>query len=548
MPRGWPHDRIERVAREAFGFDGAAPGTARGDRGRARGPRHARRSCRRARASRRSTRSPGCCSPGATVVVSPLIALQRDQVDDLRARAAGGAAQLNSTVGRSERERGAGRAGRGRAGVPLPRPRAARQPGRARRAGDRPAVAAGRRRGALHLRVGPRLPAGLPAARRGGRGARAPDRARPDRDGGAARPRGDRRAARAARPGDASSAASTGRTSGSRSSASTTRTASSGRCASTWRAPRRPGSSTSPRGAAPRSSPRRCARARRARGRVPRGDAARRARRRPGALHGRRPRRASWRRRRSGWASTSRTSAGSSTRRSPSRSTATTRRSGAPGATASRAGRSLFYRAEDVGLRRFFAGGGQVDLAEIGRVLDAVDGRRPGRAVGAAGGDRAVARPSWRPRSRGSRTRARSRCARRGEVAPADDAPPPKAAIEAAAAAEERRREFDRSRVDMMRALRGDRRAAAARSCSRTSASRSSRRAATATTATPGGVDARRRPSVPFAVGARVAHDEWGEGVVQRYEEDAVVVLFDEVGYKTLALDVVLERGLLSPA
>jgi hypothetical protein len=36
---------------------------------------------------------------------------------------------------------------------------------------------------------------------------------------------------------------------------------------------------------------------------------------------------------------------------------------------------------------------------------------------------------------------------------------------------------------------------------------------------------------------------------VQRYEQDrAVVVLFDDVGYKTLALEVVRERGLLEPA
>ena len=53
---------------------------------------------------------------------------------------------------------------------------------------------------------------------------------------------------------------------------------------------------------------------------------------------------------------------------------------------------------------------------------------------------------------------------------------------------------------------------------------------------------------VPFPVGHRVAHGEWGEGVVQRYEDDQVVVLFDEVGYKTLALDVVVERELLRAA
>ena len=46
----------------------------------------------------------GLLMPGATVVVSPLIALQREQVEDLRARAAGGAAQLNSTVRAAERD------------------------------------------------------------------------------------------------------------------------------------------------------------------------------------------------------------------------------------------------------------------------------------------------------------------------------------------------------------------------------------------------------------------------------------------------------------
>ena len=35
---------------------------------------------------------------------------------------------------------------------------------------------------------------------------------------------------------------------------------------------------------------------------------------------------------------------------------------------------------------------------------------------------------------------------------------------------------------------------------------------------------------------------------MQRYDDDAVVVLFDDVGYKTLALAVVLERALLSAA
>src|SRR3954453_13400292 len=49
----------------------------------------------------------------------------------------------------------------------------------------------------------------------------------------------------------------------------------------------------------------------------------------------------------------------------------------------------------------------------------------------------------------------------------------------------------------------------------------------------------------PFAGGARVRHVEWGEGVVQRYEDEALVVLFDSVGYRKLGIEMVLERDLL---
>jgi ATP-dependent DNA helicase RecQ len=35
---------------------------------------------------------------------------------------------------------------------------------------------------------------------------------------------------------------------------------------------------------------------------------------------------------------------------------------------------------------------------------------------------------------------------------------------------------------------------------------------------------------------------------VQRYERDKLVVLFDDVGYKTLAVDLVVEKSLLDPA
>jgi ATP-dependent DNA helicase RecQ len=51
--------------------------------------------------------------------------------------------------------------------------------------------------------------------------------------------------------------------------------------------------------------------------------------------------------------------------------------------------------------------------------------------------------------------------------------------------------------------------------------------------------------SSPYPLASRVVHAEWGEGLVMRYEGDRIVVLFDEVGYKTLLLEAVAARGLL---
>jgi len=52
----------------------------------------------------------------------------------------------------------------------------------------------------------------------------------------------------------------------------------------------------------------------------------------------------------------------------------------------------------------------------------------------------------------------------------------------------------------------------------------------------------------PFAVGTRVVSERWGEGTVQRYDGDQVTVLFDEHGYRELYLPVVREHGLLRAA
>jgi ATP-dependent DNA helicase RecQ len=118
-------------------------------------------------------------------------------------------------------------------------------------------------------------------------------------------------------------------------------------------------------------------------------------------------------------------------------------------------------------------------------------------------------------------------------------------AVERAGEAEEHRQAFDRSRVEMMRAY------AETDGCRRAfvlgyfgedyeppceNCDVCERR----------GEDvARTEEDGRFAAGDRVRHAEWGGGSVGQVEDGQITVVFDTVGYKTLGVDIVLERGLL---
>jgi ATP-dependent DNA helicase RecQ len=54
------------------------------------------------------------------------------------------------------------------------------------------------------------------------------------------------------------------------------------------------------------------------------------------------------------------------------------------------------------------------------------------------------------------------------------------------------------------------------------------------------------RRSRPFPVSSAVRHPQWGTGTVMAYERDRVVVHFDRVGYKTLSVPIAHEQGLLT--
>jgi ATP-dependent DNA helicase RecQ len=207
----------------------------------------------------------------------------------------------------------------------------------------------------------------------------------------------------------------------------------------------------------------------------------------------------------------------------------------------------LFYRPQDLGRRRFFASG-KVDrstLDRIARVLHAVRGPVDPAAL--------------RDDLHLSRTRVATAVHRLEEVgllAVTEDGRIEAArrgadldeGIERAARAEVDREAFDRSRVEMMRGYAEDdgcRRAYILGyfgepfdpPCGRCDACDAGH----------GGHEAAAGDAT-YAVGRRVAHPEWGTGTVQRREDDMLTVVFDTVGYKTLALDVVEEKGLLAPA
>jgi ATP-dependent DNA helicase RecQ len=202
----------------------------------------------------------------------------------------------------------------------------------------------------------------------------------------------------------------------------------------------------------------------------------------------------------------------------------------------------LFYRPEDVGLRRFFAGNARLDVDELEEVVEVV-----------AASDEPVEREELEEEDTLSASTLtaglrRLEDARAVEVLPDGDvvagpeAEDARTAAREAVRAQERHAEWERSRVEMMRGY------AELRDCRREYVLNYFGEGFEAPCGCCDNCDAgivEPDAEQPFPLGTRVAHATWGEGVVQRYERDKVVVLFDEAGYKTLAVELVRERGLL---
>lgn len=202
----------------------------------------------------------------------------------------------------------------------------------------------------------------------------------------------------------------------------------------------------------------------------------------------------------------------------------------------------LLWRAEDVGLQRFFSGG-LPDADEL-RDLAALLRRKPAtktelRETTGLGPRKLGQYLSLLEQIGAAEPRARQR------IGAPRYSPAATEAAAAAVAEAERQQTVTRSRTDMMRAFAetnacrmqtllayfGEQMTEVCGHCDNCHAGTS--------VADQGAVG-------PFPVHSHVRHPEWGGGMVLSYEEDKMTVLFDEVGYKTLSVRVVSEQGLLT--
>ncbi|MFN2489992.1 MAG: ATP-dependent DNA helicase RecQ [Actinomycetota bacterium] len=204
----------------------------------------------------------------------------------------------------------------------------------------------------------------------------------------------------------------------------------------------------------------------------------------------------------------------------------------------------LFYRQEDLGLRRFFASGGMLGLDQLRDVVDAVNARAEVVSANDLRKDVGLSQSKLTTAIGLLEKVGAVHVLPGGGVQPSSRAGDPETAAADAAKGEEIRQEVDRSRIEMVRGY------AETRDCRRQfllnyfgesfddpCGNCDNCRA---------GSTVEERDAAVWPAGSRVVHTSWGEGEVMRYEGGKVVVLFDEKGYKTLSIAAAAERGILT--
>ncbi|MEO3807597.1 RecQ family ATP-dependent DNA helicase [Sphaerisporangium sp. B11E5] len=201
----------------------------------------------------------------------------------------------------------------------------------------------------------------------------------------------------------------------------------------------------------------------------------------------------------------------------------------------------LFYRPEDLGLHRFFTGA-VPGTGPLTRVAEAV--ATAGHADRGQLAEHAGVSPRRLTLLLDLLHQAGAVHLGPRDITPVPDGPSPAAAAEQARALAARRRDVERTRLEMMR------RYAETDDCRRRlllgyfgeALPTPCHNCDTCSTGTPA---APAPAEGPFPVHAHVEHDLWGPGQVIRRDTDRLTVLFQQAGYRELLLETVLEQRLL---
>jgi ATP-dependent DNA helicase RecQ len=207
---------------------------------------------------------------------------------------------------------------------------------------------------------------------------------------------------------------------------------------------------------------------------------------------------------------------------------------------------TLLYRPEDLGFRKAMAAGGKLTEQQVQAVADAVRARGDAVAIKEIKEDADV--------PPGKVTAALHRLEDAGvvdilpggNVAPADNGVDVEAAVEEVVKEQEQHRQYRQGRVELIKDY------AETKDCRRRyllnyfgeTGSGPCGYCDNCEAGTVGQHEAADE-GLPFAVKSRVAHAKWGEGTVMRYEGDKVVVLFEDAGMKEMVTAFVLEKNLL---
>lgn len=206
----------------------------------------------------------------------------------------------------------------------------------------------------------------------------------------------------------------------------------------------------------------------------------------------------------------------------------------------------LFYTPDDLNLRKFFSGGGKLDSDKIVEVAQTIQAQ-----------PEPIHPKDLKEVINLSQTKLKAALSQLEGVEVVESLPTGKVVArdvskleqvaEAVLKAQEQKIQVERSRLEMMRGY------AEVRECRRNYllnyfGEHKDDRCGICDNCRQGISEPQHDRRQPYELNSDVIHRTWGKGTVMRYEGDKIVILFDRVGYKTLSLDAAVFRGLLSRA